>query len=46
MTFVRFDSAEQVLFGVPMWNAGMRLKQPIDVIARGSTARRLICLNR
>jgi FMN-dependent NADH-azoreductase len=35
-TFARFDSAEHLLFGVPMWNAGVPyiLKQLIDVISQ------------
>jgi FMN-dependent NADH-azoreductase len=35
-TFARFDSAKHLLFGVPMWNAGIPyiLKQLIDVISR------------
>lgn len=35
-TFARFDSAEHLLFGVPMWNAGIPyiLKQLIDVISQ------------
>ena len=34
--FARFDSAEQLLFSVPMWNAGIPyiLKQLIDVISQ------------
>jgi FMN-dependent NADH-azoreductase len=35
-TFARFDSAERLLFSVPMWNAGIPyiLKQLIDVISQ------------
>ena len=35
-TFARFDSAEHLLFSVPMWNAGIPyiLKQLIDVISQ------------
>jgi FMN-dependent NADH-azoreductase len=35
-TFERFDSADRVLFSVPMWNAGIPyiLKQLIDVISQ------------
>ena len=35
-TFARFDSAEYLLFSVPMWNAGIPyiLKQLIDVISQ------------
>lgn len=35
-TFERFDSADRLLFGVPMWNAGIPyiLKQLIDVISQ------------
>ncbi|HEX8645749.1 MAG TPA: NAD(P)H-dependent oxidoreductase [Thermoleophilaceae bacterium] len=35
-TFERFDAAEQLLFSVPMWNAGIPyiLKQLIDVISQ------------
>lgn len=35
-TFMRFDSAEHLLFSVPMWNAGIPyiLKQLIDVISQ------------
>jgi FMN-dependent NADH-azoreductase len=35
-TFTRFDSAEHLLFSVPMWNAGIPyiLKQLIDVISQ------------
>jgi FMN-dependent NADH-azoreductase len=36
MTFSRFDSADHLLFSVPMWNAGIPyiLKQLIDVISQ------------
>jgi FMN-dependent NADH-azoreductase len=35
-TFARFDSADRLLFSVPMWNAGIPyiLKQLIDVISQ------------
>ena len=35
-TFERFDAAEHLLFGVPMWNAGIPyiLKQLIDVVSQ------------
>jgi FMN-dependent NADH-azoreductase len=35
-TFARFDSAEHLLFSIPMWNAGIPyiLKQLIDVISQ------------
>lgn len=35
-TFARFDSAQHLLFSVPMWNAGIPyiLKQLIDVISQ------------
>jgi len=34
-TFARFDSAQHLLFSIPMWNAGIPyiLKQLIDVIS-------------
>ncbi len=41
-TFERFDSADRLLFSVPMWNAGIPyiLKQLIDVIPQGHAASR------
>jgi FMN-dependent NADH-azoreductase len=38
-TFARFDAADRVLFGVPMWNAGVPyvLKQFVDVISQPGT---------